>query len=90
MRYHTPLSPAGITVEHYVLFSLHVCNIFVMYEKIIFNKIEYVKLFPIFHALMAVFVSYPHAIHIYSTFNPHRISELSTYMYSALPKKTGR
>ena len=35
--------------------------------KIIFNNIEYVKLFPVFNASTAVFVFYPHLIHMYST-----------------------
>lgn len=58
-----------------------------MYEKIIFNKIGYVKLFPIFHASTAVFVYYPHVIHMYSTLNPHKIAELSTHKVSVLSEK---
>lgn len=51
-----------------------------MYGKIIFNNIEYVKLFPVFNASTAVFVFYPHLIHMYSTQNPHKTAELSTLM----------
>lgn len=60
-----------------------------MYGKIIFNNIEYVKLFPVFNASTAVFVFYPHFIHMYSTLNPHKIAELSTPMpYFISEKKT--
>ena len=38
-----------------------------MIRNIIFNNIEYVKLFPVFNASTAVFVFYPHLIHMYST-----------------------
>lgn len=61
-----------------------------MYGKIIFNNIEYVKLFPVFNASMAVFVYYPHLIHMYSTLNPHKIAELSTLVLYFLSEKKGR
>lgn len=61
-----------------------------MYEKIIFNKIGYVKLFPIFNTSTAVFVHYPHVIHMYSTLNPHKVAELSTHESSVHSEKTGR
>ena len=59
-------------------------------ERIIFNNIEYVKLFPVFNASMAVFVYYPHLIHMYSTLNPHKIAELSTLVLYFLSEKKGR
>ena len=58
-----------------------------MYGKIIFNNIEYVKLFPVFNASMAVFVFYPHLIHMYSTLNPHKIAELSTFIPCFISEK---
>lgn len=53
-----------------------------MYGKIIFNNIEYVKLFPVFNASTAVFVFYPHFIHIKSQSYPH------SYHISFQKKKT--
>ena len=61
-----------------------------MYGKIIFNNIEYVKLFPVFNASMAAFVFYSHLIHMFSTLNPHKIAELSTLMSYFISEKKGR
>ena len=87
MRYHSPHYHRLPDKYRSLRFPLHVCNIFVMYGKIIFNNIEYVKLFPVFNASMAVFVYYPHLIRMYSTLNPHKIAELSTLVLYFLSEK---